>query len=113
MPTAKMIIYPVSDLTTAKEVFTPLIGVEPHVDEVYYVGYRTGDQEIGLNPRGHQQGMAGPVCYWQVENIRQTLRRLLATGAVLRQDVTDVGGGRLVATVADADGNDLGLLQDQ
>ncbi|MEU8142651.1 glyoxalase [Nonomuraea sp. NPDC048901] len=113
MPTAKMIIYPVSDLTKAKEVFTPLIGVEPYVDEVYYVGYRTGDQEIGLNPRGHRQGMAGPVCYWQVENIRQTLRRLLATGAVLRQDVTDVGGGRLVATIADADGNDLGLLQDQ
>lgn len=113
MPTAKMITYPVSDLTKAKEVFTPLIGVEPYVDEVYYVGYRTGDQEIGLNPRGHQQGMAGPVCYWKVENIQQTLRRLLATGAVLRQDVTDVGGGRLVATVADADGNDLGLLQDQ
>ncbi|MCA2221135.1 VOC family protein [Nonomuraea aurantiaca] len=113
MPTAKMIIYPVSDLTKAKEVFTPFIGVEPYVDEVYYVGYRTGDQEIGLNPRGHRQGMAGPVCYWKVENIQQTLRRLLATGAVLRQDVTDVGDGRLVATVADADGNDLGLLQDQ
>lgn len=93
--------------------FTSLIGVEPYVDEVYYVGHRTGGQEIGLSPRGHRQGMAGPVCYWKVENIQQTLRRLLVTGAVPRQDVTDVGGGRLVATVADANDNDLGLLQGQ
>jgi hypothetical protein len=36
------------------------------MDEAYYVGYRIGNQEIGLDPHGHTQGMTGPVCYWQV-----------------------------------------------
>jgi hypothetical protein len=31
--------------------------------------------------------------------------------ATTRQDVTDVGGGKLVATVTDADGNVIGLTQ--
>jgi hypothetical protein len=30
------------------------------MDEAYYVGFRVGDQEIGLNPNGHRQGMTWP-----------------------------------------------------
>jgi hypothetical protein len=33
-------------------------------------------------------------------------------GAELLRDVRDVGGGRLIASVKDADGNLVGLLQD-
>ncbi|MET7465634.1 VOC family protein [Nonomuraea sp. NPDC005501] len=113
MANAKTIIYPVRDLARAKEVFTSLAGARPYVDEVYYVGYRVGDQEIGLDPNGHRQGMTGPVCYWEVDDIHAGVQRLLAAGAVLRHDVTEVGGGRLVATVTDHDGNDLGLVQDR
>jgi hypothetical protein len=32
-------------------------------------------------------------------------------GAVTGQDVKDVGGGKLVAWVKDADGNPIGLIQ--
>jgi hypothetical protein len=32
-------------------------------------------------------------------------------GAVARRDVTDVGGGMLRASVTDADGNVIGLIQ--
>ena len=36
----------------------------------------------------------------------------MAAGAETLQDVQDVGGGRLIAFVKDADGNLVGLLQD-
>lgn len=36
-----------------------------------------------------------------------------AAGATVKEPVRDVGGGRLVATVTDPDGNALGLLQDR
>ena len=38
---------------------------------------------------------------------------MTAAGAKLKDPVRDVGGGRLVATVTDPDGNVLGLLQDR
>jgi predicted enzyme related to lactoylglutathione lyase len=104
-------IYPVNDLARAKTLYAKLLGVEPYVDEVYYVGFRVGDQEIGLDPHGHNQGMTGPVGYWQVDDIKKNLQLLLGVGAQLRQEVRDVGGGKLIATVTDADGNVIGLIQ--
>jgi predicted enzyme related to lactoylglutathione lyase len=56
--------------------------------------------------------MTGPVPYWHVTDIRTTLGALLKAGAEVLQDVQDVGGGRLIASVKDADGNLVGLLQD-
>ena len=107
----KTIIYPVKDLAQAKQLFSALLGVEPVADKPYYVGYRVGGQDIGLDPNGHRQGMTGPVCYWHVDDLRQTLQALLAAGAETQQDVKDVGGGKLTALVKDADGNIIGLLQ--
>ena len=66
---------------------------EPYVDEAYYVGFRVGDQEIGLDPNGHKKGMTRPVGYWYVGDIRSSLQLLLAAGAQAQQEVTDVGGG--------------------
>ena len=54
--------------------------------------------------------MTGPVSYWHVADITQTIADLLATGAQEQQAVTDFGG-RLVATVKDPDGNVIGLIQ--
>jgi predicted enzyme related to lactoylglutathione lyase len=36
-----------------------------------------------------------------------------AAGATVKDEPRDVGGGRLVATVTDLDGNVLGLMQDR
>lgn len=47
---AKTIIYPVTDLTKAKAVFSTLLGVQPYADEAYYVGFNVDGQEIGLDP---------------------------------------------------------------
>ncbi|MEX3104261.1 MULTISPECIES: VOC family protein [unclassified Streptomyces] len=106
------IIYPVKDLTGAKAVFGALLGVEPYADTPYYVGYKAAGQDVGLDPNGHGKGMTGPVPYWHVTDLRERLAALLDAGAELLQDAQDVGNGRLIASVKDADGNLVGLLQD-
>jgi predicted enzyme related to lactoylglutathione lyase len=108
----RTIIYPVKDLAQAKKLYSALLGTEPHADQPYYVGYRLGDQEIGLDPNGHNQGMTMPVGYWHVDDIKTTLQSLLDAGALADRSVKDVGGGKLIATVKDADGNVIGLVQE-
>jgi len=109
----KTVLHPVSDPGTAKAVYAALLGVEPQVDEAYYVGFDVAGQHIGLVPAAAAQGMTSPVAYWHVADIEAKLAEVTAAGATLKQPAHDVGGGRLVATVTDADGNVLGLLQDQ
>ncbi|MEU0005660.1 VOC family protein [Streptomyces sp. NPDC006314] len=106
------IIYPVKDLAKAKPLFTALLGVEPYADEPYYVGFKAAGQDVGLDPNGHAKGMTGPVPYWHVTDLEERLAALLEAGAELLQAAQDVGGGRLIASVQDPDGNMVGLLQD-
>lgn len=107
----RTIMYPVSDLDAAKGLYGGLFGVEPYMDEPYYVGYKVADQDVGLDPNGHSKGLTGPTGYWHVDDIEATLEALLARGATKVQDVADVGGGKLIATAQDFDGNVIGLLQ--
>jgi predicted enzyme related to lactoylglutathione lyase len=107
----KTFIYPVKDLPKAKTLYSELLGVEPDMDEAYYVGFNVGGQDIGLDPHGHNLGMTGPVGYWHVDDIEKSLKALLDTGAEVHQEVKDVGGGKLIASVKDADGNGIGLIQ--
>jgi predicted enzyme related to lactoylglutathione lyase len=107
----RTVIYPVKDLAGAKTLYAELSGAAPYADEPYYVGFRVGDQEIGLDPNGHSQGMTGPLGYWHVDDIKESLELLLDAGAEEQQAIRDVGGGKRIATVKDADGNVIGLLQ--
>jgi predicted enzyme related to lactoylglutathione lyase len=107
----KTIIYPITDIGTAKAVFTALLGVEPYMDQPYYVGFSAGGQDIGLDPNGHRNGMTGAVAYWHVDDIAASLKTIVDAGATVKQDVKDVGGGKLIAIVTDPDGNAIGLLQ--
>ncbi|MGW4477976.1 VOC family protein [Rhodococcus triatomae] len=109
----KTVLHPVSDLATAKTIYTALLGVEPQTDSPYYVGFETEGQHIGLVPGGGSQGMAAPVAYWHVANIETKLAEVTAAGAAVKEPAHEVGAGRLVATVTDADGNVLGLIQDR
>src|SRR5215213_2546402 len=71
----KTIMYPVRDLANAKTLYGKLVGVEPCMDEAYYVGFNVGGQDIGLDPHGHSKGMTGPVTYWHVTTSRSVWRR--------------------------------------
>jgi len=106
------VLLPVSDLATAKAVYGALLGVAPQSDSSYYVGFEVASQQIGLLPGGGPQGMSSPVPYWHVADIETKLAEVSAAGATVKEPAHDVGGGRLVATVTDPDGNVLGLLQD-
>jgi predicted enzyme related to lactoylglutathione lyase len=109
----KTVLHPVSDLAKAKAVYTALLGIPPQHDSSYYVGYDTEGQHIGLVPGGGPGSMTSPVAYWHVPDIEVKLAEVTAAGATVKEPVRDVGGGRLVATVTDPDGNVLGLLQDR
>jgi predicted enzyme related to lactoylglutathione lyase len=107
----RTIIYPVKDLAGAKELYGTLLGVAPSMDAPYYVQFDVDGQQLGLDPHGHAKGLTGPVVYVEVDDIQAALARLVEAGAETRQPVTEVGGGKLVALVADADGNVTGLAR--
>jgi predicted enzyme related to lactoylglutathione lyase len=109
----KTVLHPVSDLERAKPVYAALLGVPPSADASYYVGFDAAGQHIGLVPDSGRQGMTSPVAYWHVPDIEAKLAEVTAAGATVKEAPRDVGGGRLVATFTDLDGNVLGLIQDQ
>ena len=109
----KTVLHPVSDLAAAKAVYTALLGIEPQADSAYYVGYDTAGQHIGLVPKGGPQAMTSPVAYWHVADIEAKLAEVTAAGATVKDSPREVGGGRVVASFTDPDGNVLGLIQDK
>ncbi|MBP2704222.1 VOC family protein [Microbispora sp. RL4-1S] len=109
----KTVLHPVSDLAKAKAVYAALLGIPPQADSPYYVGFDAEGQHIGLVPDGGPQGMTSPVAYWHVDDIEAKLAEVTAAGATVKEAAHEVGGGRLVATVTDPDGNVLGLIQDR
>ena len=108
----KTVLHPVSNLEASKPIYAALVGIAPQTDSEYYVGFEAEGQQIGLVPGGGPQGMTSPVAYWHVGDIEAKLADVTAAGATVKDPPRDVGGGRLVATVTDPDGNVLGLLQD-
>lgn len=108
-----IVLHPVTDLKAATPVYTALLGTPPAHEADYYVGYDVEGQHIGLVPGGAEQGLTSPVAHWQVSDIEAKLTEVTAAGGAVKQAPRDVGGGRLVATFADPDGNVLGLVQDR
>ena len=105
----KTIIYPVKDMARAKKQFCTLLGVDPYGDQPYYIGFKVGDQDIGLVPNSPEAGMTA---FYHVDDIKQSLQSLLDIGSHILREIQDVGGGRLVASVRDADSNIIGFIQD-
>jgi predicted enzyme related to lactoylglutathione lyase len=109
----KIVLHPVSNLEAAKPIYAALLGLQPQTDSEYYVGFNTGGQDIGLVPDGGPQAMTSPVAFWAVADIEGKIAEATAAGAVVKEAPREVGGGRVVATLTDPDGNVLGLVQDQ
>jgi predicted enzyme related to lactoylglutathione lyase len=109
----KTVLHPVSDLSKAKVLYSALLGVEPQTASDYYVGFEASGQQIGLVPGGGPQAMSSPVAFWHVADIESKLAEVQEAGATVKEPPHNVGGGRLVATFTDLDGNVLGLIQDR
>src|SRR5580692_10812783 len=104
----KTILYPVKNMTQAKTLFSKFLGVEPYADQPYYVGFKINDQDIGLVPANPE---AAVTAFYHVDDIKNSLQILVDAGATIIQDVKNVGGGRLIASVKDKEGNIIGLVQ--
>jgi predicted enzyme related to lactoylglutathione lyase len=111
MNSVGLIIYPVADLAKATEFFATLLGTQPYAEGKNYVGFKTGDVEIGLVPRTAHRSPSAALAYVTVSDINEALATLIAAGAEKVQDVTDVGYGLLVASFKDLDGTPIGLRQ--
>lgn len=109
--TINLLVYPVKDVEKAKTFYNAFLGVEPYADSPYYVGYRVGDQEIGLDPNSSANSNAGPIAYTDVDDIKASLKEMTDAGAEIVQDARDVAKGLLVAQVKDANGNIVGFRQ--
>ena len=103
-------IYPVDDVSKAKDWYAKVLGVTPYFDQPFYVGFSVGGFELGLLPDG-TPGLHGPQPLWGVANADEALQRLLALGAAALEPVTDVGDGIKVAAVQDPFGNRLGIIE--
>ena len=108
MNKVSLIVYPAKELTSTKQIFSKFLGVEPYVDGPYYVGFKSGEMEFGLDPNPQN---TVPVTYIDVADIKSSLQEIIASGATLQQDFKDIANGLLVARVKDKDGNILGFRQ--
>jgi predicted enzyme related to lactoylglutathione lyase len=104
----KLLVYPVSDVEKAKTFYNAFLGADPYADTPYYVGYRTEDLEIGLDPHSKD----GPIAYKDVDDIQASLEEMTNAGAEIVQDITDVSNGLLIAQIKDTNGNVVGLRQE-
>lgn len=110
--TIRTITIPVTDLKAATALYRTLLGTDPYADTPYYVGFRPeGTPEIGLDPHGDVA--AGPINYYHVEDIEGTIKTLTDGGAKVERSPHEVGGGTVIATLRDADGNIFGLHTEQ
>ncbi len=110
MKDVSLIVYPAADLAAAKRFFRELIGAAPYADSPHYVGYKSGDMEIGLVPNGDNREPCG-LAYWTVSDIAASVNALVAAGGTVVQEITDVAYGLLVASVKGPTGATVGLRQ--
>ena len=98
------------DLAAGKTWYSQVVGHGPYFDEPFYVGFNVGGFELGLVPDG-PTGRGGAEAYWGTPDIAAEAARLESLGAKVVEPIMDVGGGILVAVVADPFGNHFGIIQ--
>ena len=108
----RTVAYKVEDLTKAKEWYTKAFAQEPYFDEPFYVGFKIGGYELGLQPIAGENNIIGNsvVSYWGVDDIDSALQHMLDLGASKNEEPLDVGGGVVVASITDPWGNIIGLI---
>ncbi len=104
----KTVLYPVKDIKQSTTLFRKFLGVEPYAEQPYYVGFKVDDQDIGLVPGNPEGGVAA---FYHVDDIKNSLQVLVDGGATIIQNIKNVGGERLIASVKDKDSNIIGLVQ--
>lgn len=104
-------IYHVSDLKEATEWYSNLFQTKPYFFNERYVGFNIAGYELGLQPQEDSTNKKSSVdSYWGVEDIKKEHAFFLENGAIVVDDIVDVGDGILMTTYKDPWGNMLGLI---
>jgi predicted enzyme related to lactoylglutathione lyase len=110
------------DVIAAREWYAKLLGIEayfqlPDAQNPAYVEFRIGDyqHELGIIsrqylPKAASGGPGGAIVNWHVDNLQETLDRVVAMGATIYEPITPRGEGFVTASVIDPFGNILGLM---
>jgi len=104
----RSLIYPAPNLQASKEWWKKTLGKDPYFDDGGYVGFDLGGYELGLN--SFSQTLKGPITYIGVENVQVAVDSLVADGARLLGDPTEVGGGIVVADLESPQGEVFGVI---
>jgi catechol 2,3-dioxygenase-like lactoylglutathione lyase family enzyme len=102
-------IYPTDDLAASVAFFNDLLGIQPYFDEPFYVGYNVGGYELGINP--NSEVADGVQSYWGVTDAVAAAEELIAAGARVASEVSEVGEGIKVAQFRLPDGNLFGIIE--
>lgn len=105
-------IYRVSDMEKAKAWYSSLLGFAPYFDEPFYIGFNVAGYELGLVPEeGAIKTKSESVnTYWGVEDADAYWAKLMAMGATVYEEPTEVGGGIITALAKDPWGNLFGII---
>ncbi len=106
----KSVIYPSRDLAADTKFWENITGIKPYFAESYYVGFSINGCELGLDPNAAKEGLTYPIAYWQVKNVEEAAKQLLADGATTVGAIKDVGGGMMMGTFKDPGGNIFGII---
>ena len=108
----RTVIYYVTDVQKAKDWYIDLTGNQPYFDEPFYVGFDINGCELGLDPSMENIAAGNHTeSYWAVESTKAAVEKFVGLGAILVQDITNVGGAIHVAIVADPFGNYIGFIE--
>lgn len=104
-------IYKVSDLAKAKLWYSQVFECEPYFDAPFYVGFNIRGYELGLQPEEHPLAKSDAVVsYWGTNDIKAEFQRFLSHGALVHQELQNVGEEIMVGTLKDPWGNIIGLI---
>jgi predicted enzyme related to lactoylglutathione lyase len=104
----RTVIYPSGDLGAAKNWWRGFFGVEPYLDQPFYVGFDIGGYELGLLPTADPAD--GALTYWGVDEVARAVDAALARGGTVHVAASEVGDGIVTATVRTPQGAILGLI---
>lgn len=109
------------DVAAAATWYTELLGIEPYFrrdnpdGSPAYVEFRVGDfqHELGIVDRKYAipgTSLGESITFWHVDDLAESLDRMLALGASLHDQVRERGEGFNTASVVDPFGNVLGIM---
>ncbi len=110
----RTVVYHVSDLQQAKEWYQYITGITPYFDMPFYVGFNINGCELGLDPDlTYATNGNHSFVYWNVDDIEDSIKKLLAAKATILENIKEVGEGTRVATVMDLWGNAIGIIEEK